>query len=64
MLSDPHRANILVPEERLIGVGAACMNGELVVVEDFATPSGIPLAAHPEPSLQPFRSTDQGGSSC
>jgi hypothetical protein len=64
MLSDPHRANILVPEERLIGVGAACMNGALVVVEDFATPSGIPLAPHPEPGLQPFRSTDQGGSSC
>jgi hypothetical protein len=64
MNSPTHRANILTPEERLVGVGAACMNGELVVVEDFGTPSGIPRAPFPEPALQPFASPNQGGSSC
>jgi uncharacterized protein YkwD len=64
MQSPPHRANILTPEERVVGVGASCLNGELVVVEDFGTPTGIPLGTHPEPSLQPFASPNQGGSSC
>jgi uncharacterized protein YkwD len=64
MNSPPHRTNILTPAERLVGVGAACMNGELVVVEDFGTPSGIPMPPFPEPGLQPFASPNQGGASC
>jgi uncharacterized protein YkwD len=32
MRSDGHRSNILLPEERMVGVGAACINGILVVV--------------------------------
>jgi uncharacterized protein YkwD len=64
MNSPPHRTNILNPDEQLVGVGAACINGELVVVEDFGTPTGVPLTAFPEPGLQPFASPNQGGSSC
>jgi uncharacterized protein YkwD len=32
MRSDEHRSNILLPEARMVGVGAACINGILVVV--------------------------------
>jgi uncharacterized protein YkwD len=64
MVSDPHRENILVPEERLVGIGAVCVSGKLVVVEDFGTPSGIPLLPHPEPPLQPFAASDPGGARC
>jgi hypothetical protein len=34
------------------------------VVEDFATPMGIPLLAHPTPPLNPIAAPDQGGASC
>jgi hypothetical protein len=64
MRSDEHRSNILLPEARMVGVGAACINGILVVVEEFATPFGIPLAAHPVPSLNPIAAADDGGASC
>jgi hypothetical protein len=56
--------NILLPESRLIGVGAACVNGALYVVQDFATPAGIALGAHPMPPLEPFASTNDAGASC
>jgi uncharacterized protein YkwD len=64
MHSDEHRGNILLPEGRLVGVGAACLNGTLIVVEDFATPFGIPLLPHPPPSLNPIASGSDGGASC
>ncbi len=64
MNSDGHRANILLPEESLVGVGAACMNGELIVVEDFGTPAGVPLASHGIPPLNPIASPDKGGAAC
>ncbi len=64
MRSDEHRSNILLPEERMVGVGAACINGLLVVVEEFATPFGIPLNAHPVPPLNPIAAGNEGGASC
>jgi len=64
MHSPGHRANILLPEERLVGVGAACMNGSLVVVEDFGTPSGITLLSHPTPPLDPIAAGNLGGAGC
>jgi uncharacterized protein YkwD len=64
MHSDGHRANILLPEESLVGVGAACMNGELIVVEDFATPAGVPLGSHPIPPLNPIAASNPGGAAC
>ena len=64
MHSPGHRANILLPEERLVGVGAACANGSLVVVEDFGTPSGIALLSHPTPPLDPIAAGDPGGAGC
>ncbi len=64
MHSPGHRANILLPEERLVGVGAACMNGSLVVVEDFGTPTGITLLSHPTPPLDPIAARSLGGASC
>ena len=64
MRSDEHRANILMPEERMVGVGAACVNGTLIVVEEFATPFGIPLNSHPLPPLNPIAAGNDGGASC
>jgi hypothetical protein len=64
MRSDAHRSNILLPEERMVGVGAACINGMLVVVEEFATPFGIPLNAHPVPPVNPIAAAGDGGASC
>ncbi len=64
MHSDEHRSNILLPEERMVGVGAACINGLLIVVEEFATPFGIPLNAHPVPPLNPIAAGNEGGASC
>ncbi len=64
MHSDGHRANILLPEESLVGVGAACMNGELIVVEDFGTPAGVPMSPHPTPPLNPIAASNPGGAAC
>jgi hypothetical protein len=64
MRSDEHRSNILLPEERVVGVGAACLNGALIVVEEFATPFGIPLNSHPVPPLNPIAAGGDGGASC
>jgi uncharacterized protein YkwD len=64
MNSAPHRTNILMSAEGYVGVGAACMHGELVVVEDFGTGSGVPLPPSTTPSLQPFASPGQGGAHC
>jgi uncharacterized protein YkwD len=64
MMSPGHRENILLPEHQLIGVGAACVNGTLWVVEDFAARSGTPLPPRPVPPLQPFVASDAGGASC
>jgi uncharacterized protein YkwD len=64
MRSNEHRSNILLPEERMVGVGAACSNGMLIVVELFATPFGIPLNSHPVPPLNPIASGNGGGAHC
>jgi uncharacterized protein YkwD len=64
MESPPHRTNILMSAEGYVGVGAACMNGELVVVEDFGTAAGVPLPPDTTPPLQPFASSNPGGASC
>jgi uncharacterized protein YkwD len=64
MESPPHRENILLPEHQLIGVGAACFNGTVWVVEDFGIRPGTSLAPHPIPALQPFVDNDGAGPSC
>jgi uncharacterized protein YkwD len=64
MRSDPHRSNILLPEERYIGVGVTCLNGRMVVVQDFASPMGVTMQPHPTPPLQPFASPNLAGASC
>ncbi len=64
MQSQVHRTALLDPNQRLVGVGAACFNGSLLVVEDFATPFGVPIKSFPVPPLDPIASSDQGGASC
>ena len=64
MRSGIHRQTMLLPEQRMVGVGAACMNGMLIVVQDFATPWGVPLKAHPVPPMNPIASSNDAGASC
>jgi uncharacterized protein YkwD len=64
MRSTIHRETMLLPEQRMVGVGAACMNGMLIVVEDFATPWGVPAKPHGVPPMNPIASSSQGGASC
>jgi hypothetical protein len=64
MKSPDHRANILLPEHTMIGVGAACINGSLVVDEVFASPAGSVLPPHPTPPEQPIAASNDGGSHC
>ena len=64
MESPEHRANILLPEERYVGVGAVCAHGFLVVVEDFATPASIALHAHGVPPLNPIVAGAGAGAHC
>jgi hypothetical protein len=46
------------------GVGAGCINGILVLVEEFATPFGIPRNSHPVPSLNAIAAANDGGEGC
>jgi hypothetical protein len=64
MGSDGHRSNILLPEQRDIGVGAGCHQGTLVVVEDFGVPAGAPVSPHAVPPRDPVAAANEGGSSC
>jgi hypothetical protein len=64
MESPGHRENILLPEHQLVGVGAACVNDTLWVVEDFAARAGTPLPDRSVPPLQPFVASDDDGASC
>jgi uncharacterized protein YkwD len=43
MASVEHRENLLLPQGQLVGVGAACSGGMLVVVEDFGITMGANL---------------------
>ena len=66
MASAEHRENMLLPQGRLVGIGAACGGGKLVVVEDFAINSGAPL---PPPNqavapANPVVASDPGGAHC
>jgi uncharacterized protein YkwD len=62
MRSAIHRETMLLPEQRMVGVGAACFNGSLIVVQDFA--SAIPLKSHPVPPVNPIASPNEGGAGC
>jgi uncharacterized protein YkwD len=64
MRSPSHRANILLPEERFVGVGVACSGGRMVVVQDFASPMGVTLQAWPTPPLQPMVASNLNGARC
>ncbi|HVJ96925.1 MAG TPA: CAP domain-containing protein, partial [Acidimicrobiia bacterium] len=64
MRSPTHRANILLPEERFVGVGVACAGGRMVVVQDFASPMGVTLQSHPTPPLQPRAAPSLSGARC
>ena len=66
MHSPDHRANMLLPQGQLAGIGAACLNGTLMVVEDFAIRMGAPLppAGQPVPPMNPIVAPETTGASC
>jgi uncharacterized protein YkwD len=66
MNSTEHRANILLKQGQLVGIGAACGGGILIVVEDFAIKAGAPLppAGQAVPPAQPIVSSNPGGAHC
>ncbi len=64
MHSAGHRANILLQEQRFVGIGVACRNGSLLVVEDFGIPFGVTLHPHGVPRMDPIASKNEGGASC
>ena len=64
MQSDLHRANLLLPQNRLVGVGAVCSHGWLIVVEEFGTPFGVPTPATPTPPVNPIAAGGSGGAGC
>ena len=64
MGSDPHRANILLPEERLVGVGAACIERRARRRRGLRDTVGVPLprirlGAQAHPAAEP---RDRSGS--
>lgn len=65
MTSDPHRATILTPELTSVGVGVACLNGRLWVVQEFGVwlnrPAPAPRAT---PSRDPIVASSTAGLSC
>jgi uncharacterized protein YkwD len=66
MRSADHRANMLLPQGQLVGIGAACLDGTLMVVEDFAITTGAPLppAGQPVPPMDPIVAPQTNGASC
>ena len=66
MRSADHRANMLLPQGQLVGIGAACLRGKLVVVEDFAIRMGAPMpqAGQPVPPMYPIVAPKTNGASC
>ena len=66
MRSADHRANMLLPQGQLVGIGAACFNGKLVVVEDFGIKMGAPMppAGQPIPPMNPIVAPKTNGASC
>ena len=67
MHSADHRANMLLPQGQLVGIGAACLHGKLMVVEDFAIKMGAPLPppGQADPADEPDRRAPKAnGASC
>ena len=66
MRSTDHRANMLLPQGQLVGIGAACLHGTLMVVEDFAINMGAPLPppGQPAPPMNPIVAPKTNGASC
>jgi uncharacterized protein YkwD len=66
MGSTEHRENILLPQGQLVGIGAACSGGTLVVVQDFAINMGAPLppANQGVPPVNPIVAPNPGGAHC
>jgi uncharacterized protein YkwD len=66
MGSTEHRANMLLPQGQLVGIGAACSGGTLVVVEDFAINMGAPLppANQAVAPMNPIVAPNPGGAHC
>ena len=66
MHSAGHRANMLLPQGQLVGIGAACLAGKLVVVEDFAIRMGAPYPppGEPVPPVNPIVARKANGASC
>ena len=66
MKSPDHRSNVLLPQGQLVGIGAVCSHGKLMVVEDFAIKMGAPLppAGQPIPAENPIVAPGQAGAGC
>jgi len=66
MRSADHRANMLLPQGQLVGIGAACLDGTLMVVEDFAITMGAPLppSGQAVPPENPIVAPQTNGASC
>jgi len=66
MRSADHRSNMLLPQGQLVGIGAACLHGTLMVVEDFAITMGSPLppAGQSVPAENPIVAPQTNGASC
>jgi uncharacterized protein YkwD len=66
MHSTDHRANMLLPQGQLVGIGAACLHGTLMVVEDFGIKMGAPMppAGQSTPPMNPIVAPKATGASC
>ncbi len=66
MGSAVHRENLLMPQGQLVGIGAVCSGGRLIVVEDFGINMGAPLPpANPAaPPALPVVATNPAGAHC
>ena len=66
MHSTEHRENLLLPQGQLVGIAAMCLNGKLMVVEDFAIRMGAPMPPPHQgiPALDPIIASNEGGAGC
>ncbi len=65
MSSDAHRATILTPELTSVGVGVACLNGRLWVVQEFGVWLNLPAPTpRATPSREPIVAPNTTGLSC